>query len=140
MPISADPSRRADFSLKIDADKPQESRPTFECRFLTSRQRAEQRRLCKAAATEKDDVEANKLLNQAIGIGVVGWRNFDNPFSIEAIGDALTDLERWELAWDYPSAVELAEFDLKKSPSQPGSVPGPSAVPVPADATTSPQS
>lgn len=117
MPIASDPDKTVPFSLKNDRNKPEESRPTFLCKFLTSRERRAITDLTNKAYEEKDDTKAAELMNKATAVGVIGWKNFGLPFSIDAIQDVLTDLERWELLREYPYAVSLSEIDLGKSAS-----------------------
>lgn len=119
MPLSADPDRTAEYWLATDEAKPVESRPVFICRFMTY---GEHRRVrdfmdkARALPTGGDnDEECGKLLENAIKVGVVGWRNFPEPFSIDAIFSRLTPFEVWELADSYRFAVQAGEIELKKS-------------------------
>jgi hypothetical protein len=112
MPLSLDPDRTAAYSLASDTDKPEATRPAFICRFMTRRQHQKHREIMERAASESDDSRVFALIMEAIGIGVIDWRNFDKPFSRETIEDVLSDRELWELAWNYPIAVKLGEQSL----------------------------
>lgn len=122
MPISADPDATAEYSLASDADKPAESRPVFICRFMTRKEHRHVADLVQEAydtpATPEGDAECYRLLIEAIGIGVVGWRNIAIPFDLSRLDEALSDREFWELARNYPGAVRSTERDRFLSRSQ----------------------
>jgi hypothetical protein len=125
MPISADPDKTAEYVLPTDADKPADTRPTFICRFMTKREYVTHGDIIAKArsspATPEGDAECYHLLQQAIAIGVVGWRNMVDrdgnpvPFSTDNFDAVLSDLEIWELAANFPLAIQTSEVDAKKS-------------------------
>ena len=126
MPISADPKATFDFVLKSDADKPAESRPAFQFRFMTRRELSRFERLRAEAFDTKDDAETFAKLSEAILISIVGWRNINDaegkpiPFTRETWDEPLTDREIWEMAINVPGSCVASEGDRSKSlpPSQ----------------------
>ncbi len=156
MPVSADPTRTVDVWLESDADKPIETRPVIECRFLTRRQRSRHvEHMAQAVKLQKGD-EAWKHIYDAWRVGVVGWRNQvvageGTPVSYDAgenlpdlLHSVFTDTEIQELAHCYPLWVQIGEADLKNSalPSRSDAVASAKAAERPvetAPATESPQ-
>ncbi len=76
MPIGFSPSDTATLPLPcIDKGKPDADRARFKFRFLTSGQAKQVERLRDAARAATRDDECDRLLNEAIRIGLVGWEN-----------------------------------------------------------------
>jgi len=125
MPIAFDPDTRVPFWLASDADKPKETRPTFECIAPTRRQMIQYAKLKEEAIAETNDDAFFEKLIDAVLFGVKGWKNMPTPFSRDALYD-LTDDELLELFHGWPRASRLTETDLKNSRSQ-----------LPADAASS---
>lgn len=127
MPISSDPQSTAPYWLACDADKPEETRPTFICRFMTRREHRRVDELVKQAYASKKDDECFALLVDALRVGIVGWRNVKDhagneiPFDLSNVDAVLTDREIWEAAYGYPQAVSQTERErfLSRSQSQP---------------------
>jgi hypothetical protein len=118
MPLGLDPDATVELWLDSDADKPIESRPVFLFRFLTCRKIRQVQDIRKRALESKDDAEFVKLVDEALLIGLAGWRNMnDIPFSPEAADDVLTPKEKWDLVCVYPSKITLTEADRKNSRS-----------------------
>lgn len=116
MLIAMDPSQTFELTLDFYKQQPEESRPIFVCRFLTCRQVLKFEQLIAEAGDKRKDQEgANRLLNEALGLAVVGWKNVSSDFSIDALSDVLTPREKWELAFAIPGEVVLAESNKKKS-------------------------
>lgn len=122
MPIGLDPSHTASYVLRGDREGPEEDRPTFLFHFLT---RAEVRRateIRERARQERDNDASERLLDECILIGLAGWRNINDrrgrpiPFepSAERLDEALTLVEKWELANNYPAALQNAEIELRR--------------------------
>jgi hypothetical protein len=120
MPIALDPDTTFPVALASDADKPEAERPVFLFRALTCRQLRKVQDLREKARQAKDNGECERLVDEALAVGLTGWRNMgDVAFSLEAIDDLLTWPEKWELLDKYPAAVILGETDRKnlRSPS-----------------------
>jgi hypothetical protein len=69
--------------LRVDQDKPPETRPQFHGRFLTAREQSDIKELVKQAGVADAD-QAPDLMEKAIRIGVTGWSNL--TFRGETIG------------------------------------------------------
>lgn len=114
--LAADPNQTVDVQLDAHAHMPAEARPTFTYRYLTCRQLAECRDVLKRAAAESDDAASNALLTQAIGVGLVRWKNVVAPdgATVEYQGDAAAldaaaiPREKWLLAYAVLATVTLA--------------------------------
>jgi hypothetical protein len=122
MPIGLDPTQTAPYVLRRDREGPEEDRPTFLFHFLT---RAEVRRaieLRERARQERDNDASERLLDECILIGLAGWRNINDrrarpiPFesSSDRLDEALTLVEKWELANNYPAALQNAEIEMRR--------------------------
>lgn len=130
MPIGLNPNKTTWFPLDSDKDLAPESRPEFQCRFITCEQSDKIEELINRAVKETD-AEASKTIDEAIAIGVVGWRNMPDPgdpnaphlsFSIQNLSRVLTITEKFELAGKQRTETSLQEYELKKaSRSQSGS-------------------
>lgn len=124
MPISADPSAVAEFSLRTDESKPAESRPAFLFRYMTRRERARVLAMIEEARSTDSDDRCYQLLTDAINLALVGWRNMTGAdgrplaFARENWDEPLTDSEIWEIANRFPLVVRLSEIDRKKFDSQ----------------------
>ena len=124
MPIACDPAETLWISLMLDKDKPDDSRPEFECHYLTASEVRTVRSLIDKAITAEDDDKSQPLIEQAIMVGVDGWRNITDragepiEFSTEALTDTLTVNEMFELAGKSVGATALSEIDRKKFVSQ----------------------
>lgn len=133
--IALDPSKTTWIQLPEHKDKP--DAPAFKVRFASCRTMDDFCDLLDKAREEKRDKLASSHVTQALEMVVVGWRNMPTEageFGPGALDRVLTWLEKWQLAWVYPSAVALAESDAKKSGSQPPSAGAESAAVVPAAA------
>ena len=118
MPLGLDPDATVELWLDSDADKPIDSRPVFLFKFLTYRKFRQVQELRKRAIESTTDEQFNAAINEALLIGLSGWRNMNGiAFSVEAIDDVLTPAEKWELICDYPAKVNLTETDRKNSRS-----------------------
>lgn len=121
MPICAVPSRLTSVCLKIDEGTPEETRPVFMFRFITSAERATPRELIAKARAAKTDEEAAPILCEAIRFGLVDWRNMGRDFAPppkdapDPLREFLTDSELWELAGSFLAGVTIGEHDLKNS-------------------------
>lgn len=141
MPVGLDTSEHAPVSLRSDADKPEDVRPVFLFHYLTRRERRAVFAALDEIRNPDSDVEA--LLDKALRIGLVGWRNMrgrdgaEIPFSPDAVDDVLTAAEKFELAFAYPDVVAETEAGLKKkldSPPSPGTASSAPAAAPPASA------
>lgn len=133
MPLGLDPDATVEVWLESDADKPMENRPVFLFRFLTCRKIRQVQEIRKRALESKDDAEFVKLVDEALSIGLAGWRNMNGiPFSPEAVDDVLTPREKWDLVCVYPSKITLTEADRKNSRS-PSRLPAANSVSESAD-------
>lgn len=136
MSIALDPNETAPVYLDYDADKPEESRPTFTYRFLNCRETMFMESLRRSVHQTKDAEAQNSLLNRAISVGLVGWRNIIDrdgkpvPFTTEpapagelptvripALDDILTALEKVELVYRCIDELQIAELAKKKAKS-----------------------
>ena len=97
-----------------------------------------------AGAKGISNADANKLLDQAILVGITGWANVTDDagqavaFSPEALDAAFTEDAKIWFCLLYPDRVGLSEIDLKKFVSRSPSSTAASAEPAGGDATTSP--
>lgn len=108
--------RTADFILESDKAKDPATRPTFVFRFLASRDTRKAKALTIEAATgAKTDEDVEGLLKQAVALGLIGWRNIDEPFSIDNLASILSDDELWEMATLFPVRLYEAEIETKRA-------------------------
>lgn len=144
MPLLFDPRATVPVTLRSDETGPEDKRPAFLCRAVSSADDLTIADLLRRAR-ESEDAEAVGLLGEALSIGITGWRNMPGGFpeySDEARGrlrTLLTSGELWELALRMVAEVKLKESELKKSasPSAPGSAPS-AAVPTAGPAAPAP--
>lgn len=116
MPLGLDPQATFELSLDTDKEKPQATRPAFVFRFLTSRQFLKVQQLRAAAREEKDNAACLAKMDEALLIGLAGWKNMgDVAFSADAINDVLTIDERWELLESYLAEQRTSEVSKKAS-------------------------
>lgn len=139
MPISLFPADKRLYWLTCDKDIPLAERPVFECRSPTRKIMLEWSRLKDEAEKIGKGLEAYEKLRQMIELGVEGWRNFPEPYSIEALEKILTNSEYCSLAFEWPAAFELGEEERRGFPSPQNSDAENSAANAPVDATTPPQ-
>ncbi len=106
----------------FDGGKPEGERAMFEVRHLTSRQvRLVAKLRNEAWDADDDDVRIDKL-NEAILMGIAGWKGVkDNtgkevPFSPDALED-FEPREKSRMCGEYPWAVFLASNEKKTFPS-----------------------
>lgn len=129
MPRGLEPDVVSDFVLPCDRDKPKDSCPVFEFRYLSSRESAKADRIYQPAdeVTEDSDSaeDGRDALAKAIGCYLVGWRNMTDPktgsaipYSIEAIRDVCTDTELFQLWFGLKAEGRVSADDKKKSDSQ----------------------
>lgn len=133
MPLSADPTATAPYSLKRDQQIPEDRRPVFRCRFLTRGAVTTIERMLNAATKKKGQAYYDALI-EIILFGVVDWENFcypkigsngkphpkagqAAPFNPDSIHEILSGREIREAAHDYPLAVLLNEADMGNSDS-----------------------
>jgi hypothetical protein len=114
MPIALDSNETVDVVLKLEEHLPEGQRPSFTCRYMTCRQTIQYQKALEKAYEEKDDAKASALLDDALLIAVVGWKNIAVAFSKDTFDDVLTPAEKWELASKIPASVRLTELDKKK--------------------------
>ena len=65
---------------------------------------------------------SEQLLDECILIGLAGWRNISDrrgrpiPFqpASETLDQALTLVEKWEIANNYPAALQNAEIEMRR--------------------------
>jgi len=137
MPLACDPNQTFRVHLDSDADKPDESRPDFEFRFLTGRE-------WKACVTVDDRIEgaenAVAILDDVLDLLrplLVGWRNMTDrtgrpmPFDKAGLEDLVNPAEAWELLGKVMGHNRLDGDDLGKSASQPPTGSDGSASPAP---------
>jgi len=154
MPLAADPSQTLPVQLKSDAALPEAYRATFYYRALTVSQHRRRASLLESAQASEDLDEIRRLLNQAVTLGLAGWKNLVNPETglhipfpgiavslsqgqsavEQAFDDALTPDEKWDLAYETGAAVRLAVADKKKSALPATSAPASSATNATANA------
>lgn len=136
--IAFDPAQVAEFTLPRDAHLPEAERPRYRSRYLTCRQYLAGRKFVVDAidAILSDKAEEGILLvNQAMGIGVIGWSGIIDRDGKEvpsldyaAMDDAFTLTERAQIAAQCIEQVTHLEWQSKKvSPSPVSSAPEPSA-------------
>ncbi|MCK4340291.1 MAG: hypothetical protein KAY37_01035 [Phycisphaerae bacterium] len=134
--IALDPQATVEFCLDAWPGVP-DQRPAFIAHYLTCRQNIEYDKLLDRAS-ELKPAEGLPVLLEAIGLGLVGWRNVCDrsgrplEFEVGLLGDLLTWHELWELAGRVLSETSLAESDRKKSLSPSPPETGPTE---PADST-----
>ncbi len=116
MPLSTRPNATTTFNLSIDADIPIAERPVFSVRFMSDEEHKHHGELMEQAKDSTDNAEARRLVAEAIALGVVGWKHFNDgetqiAFSIDEVFARLTEREIFELAWGYPTAVRMLKVD-----------------------------
>ena len=123
MPIAFDPTQTRPFALRVDRDKPVETRPVFLCRAVTRREKIKHRELAESLTgfDGSDDDFYGKLIDHIL-TGVTGWRNVRRPgedhdaeFSREGLESVLTDQEIIELFRGWPTAWDVTEADAGES-------------------------
>lgn len=107
--ISADPNRTAEHPLESDPNK------KFVCRFMSLREHQKIDDLLGQAQQAQSEREAGDKLLEAIGVGVIDWKGFDKPYSLDAVAETLTPDEVTDLAVNYRFTVRATERDLKNS-------------------------
>src|SRR5690349_20139836 len=76
MPIGFDSNETCEITLDcVDKDASPDKRARFTCRFLTAGEAKKVQRLREAAYRQNNPIREDALLNEAIRIGIVGWRN-----------------------------------------------------------------
>jgi len=138
MPICASPDATFDFHLVSDADKPDESRPAFVCRFRTNRDwHAAKAKLDSLKDVSDEDCFAGML--EVLNAGITGIKHMPGYRDFAHVFDYLDDNERWELAWGHLIGQRMTEAERKNWLLQRASGPAPSATAVtPASASMSP--
>ncbi len=108
MPIALDPNQTTEVTVGT---------ATYTCRYLTCRAvLLYEQRLTDAADKNATQFQSNESLNKALMLALTGW-NLPMPFSADALDDALTPSEKWELAVALPGKIMASEEDKKKSSS-----------------------
>lgn len=132
--IALDPNETCELTLALDTVKV--VKPTFILRYPTCRETFAYAAKLKLAQEEADDEKAFAFLCEAFSLVVVGWKNVDKPFSLDAIADILTPTEAWELALRIPDVIVFSESEKKKSflRSQSDTAKDASTTPAPASA------
>jgi hypothetical protein len=121
VPLSTDPDDLIPFSLTLDEQRPEATRPVFLLRFLSVRQLLKARRLYDEFVAETDGDRENAKLNELLALGVGGWRNIPADFDAAKPGEALdakdvlTAGEKAELARGVMNKPLLTESDRKNS-------------------------
>jgi hypothetical protein len=114
MPVSADTAATAAFDFVLIDGR----RITFTARFISRRDRLRHEALCeRMVGLNYDAPEIAPLIEEAIGIGLVGWDR-PEPFGFEALSGAMSDRDIAILAQVYPVGIQLAESELGKSASR----------------------
>jgi hypothetical protein len=128
MPLALDPNET--IWVNLDSDEKKNPRPEFEIRFLTRRELSRAARLVdESRDTQGTYDEAHAKLDQALAVGVVGWRNVSDragkaiPFSADKLDDILTGGEKYELAELMIQKPRLSEAEKKSSGSPATSAP-----------------
>jgi len=120
MPIGFDPDATMPVWLDSDADKPEESRPTFHAKYLTARARAKVRETIDKAfdlfqkATGDDEHQIAEVACEALRIQIGGWKNLPVEFSLDAFGEVLTPFEMILLGWKALARTRFSEIDRPK--------------------------
>lgn len=133
--IALDPNRTTWIQLPEHKGRP--DAPAFQVRFATCRRMDEYLTLLEQARSGTDSKADSGKVTQALEMFIIGWRNMPDgagEYGPGKLDEALTWLEKWQLAWIYPNETSAAEVDLKKSESQPPSAGAGSAADAPADA------
>jgi hypothetical protein len=143
MPYALDPNKTVRFWLPVDADKPEETRPTFIGCHQSYRNRKrvlEIQRL--AAATKVTLQEQEAFLAEGLRLTVVGWSNMRSPATGEIIPfgvDRFDDVtagpqEQYDVLDAWLEATRVTGADQKNCSSQAVSDGESSAKPAPAEA------
>ncbi len=112
MPIGIDPKERCEINLHcIDGDQPE--RAVFICRYLTCKQTVRVEELRTEASKALDTTSENKLLDEAITLGITGWRGLKNEDGEELpFPDGLSEFtpaQKYMLIDEYPYRIRNAE-------------------------------
>jgi len=139
MPLGLDPEQTADVWLKSDAPKPLATRPTFQFKYLTSRELRQVQELRAQARKEEDNAKCEKLIFSALAIALRGWKNMTSlegdqlveiPYAFDRLPEITTLAEQWELLNDFPQNVMNSENDRANFPS-PSPSPSANSAPEP---------
>lgn len=124
MPIANHPKQTCDIVLEVDQDRPESERPVFVCRFLTRVEMLNIPAKLKEIAGTNDPILAHQMLDDLLAVGIVGWRNMNDPatgkalpFARESFDKLLTEHEKFELVGLMVTTPILKEIDRKKSSS-----------------------
>ena len=112
MPISFHPDTVVDVWFDEDKDIPLEKRPIFKCKAMTCLQVEtwfdSLNELIKKNTSHRDGAEM--LLTY-----IIGWENYPEPLSADALLRVLTPREIWMLIRSLPTRIGANEADAKKS-------------------------
>lgn len=119
MPIGFNPEDTISFHLDcFDKEKPPEQRAKFRFRFLTGNQTAKVESLAEEANRAVRNADTEKLLIEAILIGLAGWENLKDysgavvAFAPEALGEFTTRL-KFLIAREYPIKLMVSDHEKK---------------------------
>ena len=123
MPLALEPNATYDVVLSIDADKPEDRRPTFVFRYLSSRKWKELARLTDKFEKDDSGEAAIDAVFDVIRMVLAGWRNMigpdgkEIPYNPAELDDMVTPAEAMELMMAAEGQVPNVE-DKKKLESQ----------------------
>jgi hypothetical protein len=119
LPLSLNPNAIIWFALTLDEKTPEPERAQFASKYITCQELDEINRILDEGAQEKNDIKAREKANDAIAVGLRGWRNLPEPYDANNWRDKLTKWltpeEHAELAFAFTTKSRLAEIDLKNS-------------------------
>lgn len=119
MPLALDPS--ATIWAHLESDKDKNPRPEFEIRFLTRRELSRANKIIDESRAGVDYDASHAKLDEALAIGVVGWREIKSrdgtaiTFGVGKLDEVLTGREKFELAELMLSLPRASEAEKKSS-------------------------
>lgn len=113
MSLAADPNQTFEYSLVEDMKLPQEQRPVFLIKFLTTRQWRQLVEFREKIKNITSGEEMNMAVIEQVKPYIRGWRNVKNPDSGEAVSfspDKIEDVLSIENMYELISAENNRQF------------------------------
>jgi len=124
MSLAADPNQTYEYSLQEDMNLPEEKRPVFYLKFLTTRQWRELVELKERIRNAKSGEEITEMVINQVKPIIKDWKNVKGiageiKFSPEAIEEVLSPEDMYEMLGAEKNRQMLSAEDKKKldSPS-----------------------
>ena len=117
--IGFDPNQTVKISPVELMHLPEEERPSYEYRLMSSREHKKVNQLFREADTTGDDDGYLDKVFEGIKVGLVGWHNqrvpFTGPDDIDNVDDVMTPADAWDMRNRLLGELMLKQMDKKKS-------------------------